>query len=91
MKWLNTISAKKSIEERKYFAEWVIAEAKTLHCLSETKSRGLEKVTIQVLMIATVQNLKPLLKLHNKNPTRYQELINRLYDYTLNSKILIYQ
>ncbi len=40
----------------------IIAEAKTLHCLRRAFFRGLEKVSIQALLTATVQNIKRLLK-----------------------------
>ena len=43
------------------YAEWAIAEAKSLHGLSKTRYRGLEKVAIQGLMTASVQNIKRLI------------------------------
>lgn len=67
MEWLQRLEAKRSIRERKSFAEWAIAEAKTLHGLHKTRYRGLEKVTIQGLMTATVQNIKRLLSLHQRS------------------------
>lgn len=46
---------------RQVTAEWVVSEAKGCHGLRRAQFRGLEKVSIQVLMIASVQNLKRLL------------------------------
>lgn len=64
-RWLQTEAAKRSIKERKLYAEWVFAEAKFLHGLDRMHYRGLEEATIQGLMTALVQNMKKLLN-HTK-------------------------
>jgi hypothetical protein len=61
LNWLKTPGAEISIKERPCYAEWVIAEAKNLHGLSKTPYRGLEKVAIQCLMTAAVQNIRRLI------------------------------
>ena len=66
LNWLESPCAKLSIKERGCYAEWAIAEAKSLHGLSKTRYRGLEKVTIQGLMTASVQNIKRLLALYRR-------------------------
>jgi transposase len=66
LNWLESPSAKLSIKERGCYAEWAIAEAKSLHGLSKTRYRGLERVVIQGLMTASVQNIKRLLALYRK-------------------------
>lgn len=60
--YLSTQEGKKTLSQRPIFAEWLIAEAKTLHGLRRAFCRGLEKVSIQALLTATVQNIKRLLK-----------------------------
>lgn len=50
-----------TFSQRGVMAEWVIAEAKGFHGLRRALYRGLEKVKIQALLIASVQNLKRLL------------------------------
>jgi IS5 family transposase len=64
--WLKTPGAEISIKERPCYAEWAIAEAKNLHGLSKTQYRGLEKVTIQGLMTAAVQNIRRLIAYNQK-------------------------
>lgn len=59
--WLESPCAKLSMKERGSYAEWAIAEAKSLHGLSKTRYRGLDKVAIQGLMTASVQNIKRLM------------------------------
>lgn len=59
---LQTEHAKQTICQRKTFPEWVISEAKNRHGLRRAVCRGLEKVSIQVLLIASVQNLKRLVE-----------------------------
>lgn len=59
---LATPEAKKTLKERAIFAEWIIAEAKTLHGLRKALFRGLEKTSIQALLTASVQNIKRLIK-----------------------------
>jgi len=60
--YLETEQAKAVLYERKMYAEWVNAESKTRHGLRRAMFRGLKKVSIQVLMTATVQNIKRLVK-----------------------------
>jgi hypothetical protein len=61
LRWLESPWAKVSMKERGCYAEWAIAEAKSLHGLSKTRYRGLDKVAIQGLMTASVQNIKRLI------------------------------
>lgn len=70
LEWLRTAESRKSIKERKTFAEWAVAEAKTLHGLDRAKCRGLQKAAIQGLMIATVQNIKRLIAIQNGTKRR---------------------
>ena len=58
---LRTEEARKTMKNRKIYAEWVNAESKTKHGLRRAMFRGLESVTIQVMMTASVQNLKRLI------------------------------
>ena len=58
---LLTDDARKTMSQRKTYAEWVNAESKTKHGLRRAMFRGLEQVTIQVMMTASVQNLKRLI------------------------------
>lgn len=48
--------------ERSVIAEGVLGEAKAFHGLRRAVCRGLDKVTIQALLTAAVQNLKRLIK-----------------------------
>ncbi|WP_232224313.1 transposase [Candidatus Paracaedibacter symbiosus] len=48
----------KKLQERMWKMEGIIAEAKTLHGLSQAKYRRLEKVQIQALMTAIALNIK---------------------------------
>ena len=66
LSWLESPCAKLSIKERACYAEWAIAEAKSLHGLSKTRYRGLERITIQGLMTASAQNIKRLLALYRR-------------------------
>ncbi len=59
--WLKTARAKRTIKQRGRFSECAFAEAKTLYGLRRAKYRGLEKVAIQGLMTATVQNIKRII------------------------------
>jgi len=54
--------AKKVLRRRSVVAEGTVAEAKGLHGLRRAVCRGLEKVSIQALLTASVQNLKRLVK-----------------------------
>jgi hypothetical protein len=79
--WLKTPRAEISIKERPSYAEWAIAEAKNLHGLSSTRYRGLEKVAIQCLLMAAVQNISRLVrhiwaafKYLNKQPMMGREI-----------------
>ena len=59
---LQTDHAKTTLRQRKVYAEWINAESKSFHGLRRAMFRGLPKVTIQVFMTASVQNLKRLIK-----------------------------
>lgn len=62
MEQLQTPQAVGIMTERSVCAEGVAGEAKGFHGLRRALCRGLEKVTIQALLIAAVQNLKRLVK-----------------------------
>lgn len=72
--YLSTVHAQETIRQRKTYAEWVNAESKTRHGLRRAMFRGLDKVSIQVLMTASVQNIKRLLA-HISGPNQiFKEL-----------------
>lgn len=50
------------LKERMWKIEGIFAEAKQLHGLSKARYRGIEKVQIQAYMVASVQNVKRLIK-----------------------------
>lgn len=56
--------AKKVLRRRSVVAEGAVGEAKVLHGLRRAVCRGLDKVSIQALLTASVQNLKRLVKNH---------------------------
>lgn len=56
-----TAAYRKAIEKRKVWVEPLFGEAKAWHGLARFKLRGLAKVNIESLLIATGQNLKRLL------------------------------
>jgi len=59
--YFQTTPAQETMRQRKYYAEWVNAESKTKHGLRRAMFRGLDNVTIQVFMTASVQNIKRLI------------------------------
>lgn len=59
--YLDSPAGQQTFSQRGVMAEWVIAEAKSFHGLRRALHRGLQKVKIQALLIASVQNLKRLL------------------------------
>jgi transposase len=59
---LATPQARKNIAKRKWFMEGSFAEGKNLHLLRRALFRGLEWVQIQFYLVATIQNLKKLVK-----------------------------
>jgi transposase len=80
LNWLESPCAQLSLKERGYYAEWAIAEAKSLYGLSQTRYRGLERVTIQGLMTAAVQNIKRLLALDRRMMLRNTWIIREIRD-----------
>jgi len=80
LNWLQSPCAELSIKERACYAEWAIAEAKGLHGLSKTRYRGLEKVTIQGLMTASVQNIKRLLALYRRENQGFFRIQKKMRD-----------
>jgi transposase len=60
--YLSTEHAQETIRQRKSYAELINAESKTRHGLRRAMFRGLDNVSIQVLMTASVQNIKRLLR-----------------------------
>jgi transposase len=57
---LATEQAKIDIRRRRVWIEGVFADAKAHHGLAKARSRGLAAVTIQALLVASVQNIKKL-------------------------------
>lgn len=53
---------KEKLIERRWKIEGLFAEAKENHCLRKAKYRGRAKMQIQAYLVATVQNLKRLVK-----------------------------
>jgi transposase len=60
-RYFNSQQGQRIWRRRKTRAEGIVAEAKVCHGLRRAMFRGLGKVTIQVLLIASVQNLKRLM------------------------------
>ena len=58
-----------------------MAEAKNFHGLRRAQQRGIEKVSVQVLMTATVQNLKRLMRSGSTNLLRFASDLVRLLLY----------
>ena len=83
LNWLQTPGAEISIKERPCYAEWAIAEAKNLHGLSVTRYRGLQKVAIQGLMTAAVQNIRRLLAYNQRNGQKIRTNITKLLNFRL--------
>jgi transposase len=80
LNWLESPGAKLSIKERRCYAEWAIAEAKSLHGLSKTRYRGLERVAIQGLMTASVQNIKRLLAIYRREGLGKVGIMRKMQD-----------
>lgn len=57
------MEGQQTLSQRGIIGEYVIAEAKYFHGLRRSIYREFEKVKIQTLMMATVQNLKRLVKI----------------------------
>ena len=74
MEHLLTDAAQETMRKRKVYAEWVNAESKTRHGLRRAMFRGLEQTTIQVMMTASVQNLKRLVAQIPAPTTIFKEL-----------------
>jgi hypothetical protein len=68
--YLQTEQARQTLRQRKTYAEWINAESKTRHGLRRAMFRGINKVAIQVLMTASVQNIKRLIA-HFPKPTPF--------------------
>lgn len=86
---LKTERAKKTIKQRKVYAETIFAEAKTLHGLKQAICRGLEKVAIQALLICTVQNIKRLIKYYHTSIVNLVYVVLRKFHYR--ERILLFQ
>ena len=71
---LLTEDGKRTMSKRKSYAEWVNAESKTKHGMRKAMFRGLTQTTIQVLMTASVQNLKRLMSQIPTPTTIFKEL-----------------
>ena len=59
----------------------MVAEGKNFHGLRRAQQRGIEKVSVQVLMTATVQNLKRLMRSGSTNLLRFASDLVRLLLY----------
>lgn len=59
---LATSQARKNVAKRKWLVEGSFAEGKNLHLLRRALFRGLDWVQIQFYLVATIQNLKKLVK-----------------------------
>jgi len=55
---------------RKYKAEGSFADATNNHGFKQSRFRGIKKVQIQNLMIATTQNLRKLMRRIRQKPTK---------------------
>jgi len=60
--WYVSFVGKKLYKLRKTVMEGLFGEAKTYHGLSRAKLRGIDNVEIQLLLTATVLNIKRLFK-----------------------------
>lgn len=79
---LLTEDGKRTMSNRKLYAEWVNAESKTKHGMRRAMFRGLAQTTIQVLMTASVQNLKRLISQIPTPTTIFKELYTNFYYFT---------
>jgi len=79
LKHLTTDHAKETLRQRKTYAEWINAESKTRHGLRRAMFRGLDKVTMQVLMTASVQNIKRLISSIVSPISDFKELSGKIY------------
>ena len=79
---LLTEDGKRTMSNRKLYAEWVNAESKTKHGMRRAMFRGLAQTTIQVLMTASVQNLKRLMSQISTPTTIFKELYTNFYYFT---------
>jgi len=69
---------KKFMRRRKTILEGSFAEAKNHHRLGRSRFRGINKVQEQSLMIATVQNIKKMIKYLKRCDNAFSNLINNL-------------
>lgn len=83
------------LKRRKHKMEGSFADAVNNHGFKKARYRGLEKVTIQNLLIATIQNVRKLLKV---NPLRPAVVIAKsvysvlnIATYTISNKILCFR
>lgn len=72
--YLSTSHAQETIRQRKSYAELINADSKTRHGLRRAMFRGLNKVTIQVLLTASVQNIKRLISYSSDTIAGFKEL-----------------
>lgn len=76
--YLSTGHAQETIRQRKSFAELINADSKTRHGLRRAMFRGLNKVTIQVLLTASVQNIKRLMAHSSDTISGFKELCKNI-------------
>ncbi|MCK4886526.1 MAG: transposase [Planctomycetes bacterium] len=65
---LSTYQRKRLMARRKYKAEGSFADAANNHGFKRSRFRGIDKMKIQNLMIAAIQNLRKLLKYTTRKP-----------------------
>ena len=65
-----TFPYEKALRKRRVWVEPLFAEAKDWHGLRRFRLRGLEKVNIEALLIASGQNLKRLVAARNRGPRK---------------------
>jgi len=81
--YLSTEHAQETIRQRKCYAELINAESKTRHGLRRAMFRGLDNMTIQVLLTASVQNIKRLLAHFTGSASVFKGLCTDISDFVL--------
>jgi transposase len=69
-----TFSYEKALRKRKVWIEPLFAEAKDWHGMRRFRLRGLEKVNIEALLIASGQNVKRLLAFGGRRPKKLAQV-----------------
>jgi hypothetical protein len=74
---------KSLLKKRRYLSEGSFADAKMNHGLRKARYRGIEKVQEQTLLIATVQNIKKMIKELKNIGENISAEVNSALNYTL--------